>query len=189
MNSPRGMLGGRYEYEGVPMECRYCHTRRDGMNEHGYCHSRSHSQGQICSHDWVETPEQTSPAVGQWSPFVVGLPPQTEERQPILPEDSSERKAMPIYSGVIRYFPRALAYIARISKFGNDKHNPGQPLHWAKDKSNDHADCCARHLVDLGTTDSEGYRHSGYLAWRALANLEEELEAEEKQNANSNSSH
>ena len=35
----------------------------------------------------------------------------------------------------------ALAEVARVSKAGNDQHNPGQPLHWARDKSADHADC------------------------------------------------
>jgi hypothetical protein len=96
---------------------------------------------------------------------------------PVLSVDSQERKDTPIYSGVLAYFPRALAYIAKVSKAGNDKHNPGQPLHWSKDKSNDHADCVARHLIENGETDPEdGLRHSGKLAWRALALLEIELE-------------
>lgn len=96
-----------------------------------------------------------------------------------LPEDSTERKQIPITTGVLDYFPRALAYVARISKAGNDKHNPNEPLHWAKHKSTDHADCIGRHLLERGLIDSEGVRHSGYLAWRGLALLEMELEAEE----------
>jgi hypothetical protein len=98
----------------------------------------------------------------------------------LLPEDSATRKNIPVTTGVIDYFPRALAYIAMISKYGNDKHNPGEPLHWAREKSTDHADCIARHLIDRGTKDSEGFRHSGYMGWRSLANLELELEAAEK---------
>jgi hypothetical protein len=95
----------------------------------------------------------------------------------VLPTGSRERKDTPIYSGVMAYFPRAMAYIAKVSKAGNDKHNPGQPLHWSKDKSNDHADCVARHLIEHGSIDPEdGLRHSGKLAWRALALLETELE-------------
>lgn len=75
--------------------------------------------------------------------------------------------------------PRALAYVARVSKAGNDKHNPGQPLHWAKEKSTDHADCIARHLIDRETVDPEdGLLHAGKLAWRALALLETQLERE-----------
>lgn len=95
----------------------------------------------------------------------------------LLPSDSEERKNTPIYSGVMRYFPRALAYIAKVSKAGNDKHNPGQPLQWSKDKSNDHLDCVARHLTEAGTVDPEDdLLHDGKLAWRALANLETILE-------------
>lgn len=97
----------------------------------------------------------------------------------LLPANSTERKNTPVYSGVMAYFPRALAYVAQVSKAGNDKHNPGEPLHWSKDKSNDHADCVARHLIEHGTVDAEDkLRHSGKLAWRALALLEIELENE-----------
>lgn len=100
---------------------------------------------------------------------------------PALPTDSQARKDTPIYSGVLRYFPRALAYIAKVSKAGNDKHNPGQPLHWSKGKSNDHADCLARHLIEAGTIDpDDNLRHSGKAAWRAMALLETELEDAEK---------
>lgn len=89
---------------------------------------------------------------------------------------SQERKDRPVFSGVLNYFPDAIAYVAMISKIGNDKHNPGQPLHWSRDKSSDHKDCIARHLIDAGSMDPDGIRHSGFLAWRALANLQIELE-------------
>ncbi len=69
-----------------------------------------------------------------------------------------------------------LAEIARVSKVGNDQHNPGQPLHWDRTKSLDHADCLVRHLMDRGTIDSDGQRHSAKAAWRALALLQTELE-------------
>lgn len=94
-----------------------------------------------------------------------------------LPTAASERKDVPIYSGVLKYFPDAIAYIAKISKAGNDQHNPGQPLHWSREKSGDHHDCVSRHLLESGTVDSDGLRHSGKLAWRALALLQLELEA------------
>jgi hypothetical protein len=95
-----------------------------------------------------------------------------------LPTDSQARKDTPVFSGCLNYFPLALAEIARLSKAGNDKHNPGQPLHWSRGKSNDHKDCIARHLLEAGTIDNEdGHRHSTKLAWRALANLQLELEA------------
>lgn len=103
----------------------------------------------------------------------------TAERKPLLPLDAATRKGTPITSGVIDYFPLAMAEVARCSKAGNDQHNPGQPLHWSKGKSTDHADCIARHLIDRGTVDpTDGIRHSAKLAWRALALLQLEMEAE-----------
>lgn len=96
-----------------------------------------------------------------------------------LPTDSVTRKGMPVASGAMHYFPRALAYLSMISKLGNDKHNPGEPLHWSKEKSYDHLDCIARHLIDAGKRGDGGMRESGYLFWRAAANLECELEAAE----------
>jgi hypothetical protein len=95
-----------------------------------------------------------------------------------LPQDAAARKAAPMAEGLLWYFPNALAEVARVSKAGNDQHNPGQPLHHDRAKSTDHADCIIRHLVDAGTIDSDGQRHSAKVAWRALALLQEELERE-----------
>jgi hypothetical protein len=95
-----------------------------------------------------------------------------------LPDDHAERKAIPIMSGVLDYFPAALAEVARISKLGNDQHNPGQPMHWARGKSADHPDTIVRHLMARGTRDTDGARHSAKAAWRTLALLQEEIEAE-----------
>jgi hypothetical protein len=94
-----------------------------------------------------------------------------------LPTDSAERKDIPLQTGCIDYFTAALAYVAQISKAGNDKHNPGQPLHWARGKSSDHADCIQRHQSERGTIDDDGFLHEGKVAWRALAQLQEALEA------------
>jgi hypothetical protein len=71
-----------------------------------------------------------------------------------LPTDSAERKDIPLYSGVLKYAPAALAGMARISKAGNDKHNPGEPLHHARGKSNDHPDCIVRHAVDVADIEA-----------------------------------
>jgi hypothetical protein len=97
----------------------------------------------------------------------------------MLPTDAKERKGLPMARGALDYFPRALAYLAHVSKIGNDQHNPGQPMHWALDKSTDHADCILRHMAERGTFDVDGVRHSGKMLWRAAANLEIELRAEE----------
>lgn len=94
---------------------------------------------------------------------------------------AEERKAHPVTRGVLDYFPDALLEVAHCSKVGNDQHNPGQPMHWAKEKSTDEADALVRHLMDRGKFDSDGVRHSAKVAWRALALLQREIEAERSQ--------
>jgi hypothetical protein len=100
---------------------------------------------------------------------------------PRYPKSSAGRKALPIAEGVLDYFPDAIAYVAFVSRLGNEKHNPGEKMHWSREKSTDHRDCIARHLVESGTYDVEGVLHDGALAWRALANLQLKLEELEKQ--------
>lgn len=96
-----------------------------------------------------------------------------------LPTDAKARKATPVYSGFLKYFPRAIAEVARVSQAGNDQHNPGKPLHWDRSKSGDELDALSRHLLEAGGIDTDGQRHSAKLVWRALANLEKELEGAE----------
>lgn len=91
---------------------------------------------------------------------------------------AQERKQRPLASGVLDYFPDALMEVAYCSWKGNEQHNPGEPLHWAKEKSTDEPDALLRHLKDRGTFDSDGVRHSAKVAWRALAMLQREIEAE-----------
>lgn len=93
-----------------------------------------------------------------------------------LPTDAAERKDVPIASGVLDYFPDALIAVARLSQKGNEQHNPGQPLHWDRDKSTDEADALMRHFLDRGTLDKDGMPHSAKVAWRALALLQKEEE-------------
>jgi hypothetical protein len=100
----------------------------------------------------------------------------------MLPTDAQKRKEVPIFSGVLKYFPDALAEVAIVSYVGNNRHNPGQPLHWAREKSTDQEDCLLRHLIEAGTIDeTDGMRHTAKVAWRALAMLQLEIE---RDNAN-----
>ncbi len=99
--------------------------------------------------------------------------------------NSAARKGMPVFSGFMQYFPDAMLAVAEHSRKANDKHNPGEPLHWSKDKSKDHADCIARHLLDIGPTWDErdpelGSLHATALAWRAMALLQTVLERQGK---------
>lgn len=96
----------------------------------------------------------------------------------VLPTDSQARKGIPVCTGVLDYFPAALAEVAKVSRAGNEKHNPGQPMHHNRGKSSDHADTIVRHLMERGEIDlDDGLRHSAKVAWRSLAMLQEELEA------------
>ena len=79
-------------------------------------------------------------------------------------------------TGLLDYFPDACAAVAAVSVAGNKQHNGDQPLHWARGKSADHADTIIRHLMERGTLDTDGARHSAKVAWRALALLQQELE-------------
>lgn len=99
------------------------------------------------------------------------------QRARLLECSSDERKGFAVTSGLLDYFPDAVAAVAQVSYLGNQKHNPGEPMHWARGKSMDHADCIARHLIERGGFDGP-IRHTAALAWRALALLQEELEAD-----------
>jgi hypothetical protein len=96
------------------------------------------------------------------------------------PRSSAERKGDPLYDGCFAYFPAALALVARLSRKGNDKHNPGEPVHWARGKSTDHNNCELRHMLDAayGGMDENGMDHRVAKAWRALADLQEAAERE-----------
>lgn len=93
-----------------------------------------------------------------------------------LPVDSASRKEIPLFRGPLRYFPAALAGVAKVCKLGNDKHNPGEDMHHARGKSSDHADCQLRHLMDMSEDfghgvgrDENGVPQVDLNAWRALA--------------------
>ena len=96
-----------------------------------------------------------------------------------LPTDAQKRKEMPIFRGVLMYFPDAIAEIAKVSHVGNNRHNPGEPLHWARGKSTDQEDCLIRHLLEAGKLDDDGMRHTAKVAWRALAMLQLEIERDD----------
>lgn len=95
-------------------------------------------------------------------------------------EIKTDRKNMPVYTGVLKYFPDALKYVSRVSKSGNDQHHPDKPLHWDKTKSTDNEDALVRHLIDHthNPMDDDNILHLGKVAWRALAALQIYLENE-----------
>lgn len=97
-----------------------------------------------------------------------------------LPTDDKSRKALPIFRGVMMYFPDALLAVAEVSRIGNDQHNPGQPLHWAREKSIEQMDTALRHQMDHGTgvfKDTDGTWHLAKAIWRLAAELQLTIEA------------
>ena len=84
-----------------------------------------------------------------------------------LPTDSQARKLIPLYSGLVKYFPDALVAVAKVSYDGNEQHHPGTNVHWDRTKSTDELDALMRHIVD---------EEWDKVAWRALAHLQKELE-------------
>ena len=100
------------------------------------------------------------------------------EAEVVTPTDkAAQRKATPVFSGVLKYFPNALKEVSKCSKAGNDQHHPDKPLHWDMDKSKDEYDALTRHLIDhtINPIDDDGMLHLTKVAWRALAGLERYL--------------
>lgn len=101
-------------------------------------------------------------------------------RATTLPTEGAARKTYPVASGFLDYFPDAVVAVANVSFVGNEQHNPGEPLHWARGKSTDESDTMIRHFLQRGSLDTDGIRHSAKMCWRALAILQKEIEGESR---------
>ena len=94
----------------------------------------------------------------------------------MLTKDKEERKTIPLFRGLFRYFPDALAAVAQLSFIGNEQHNPGQEMFDNREKSNDDYDCALRHMLEAEDVDHDGVIHATKVAWRALRALQKILE-------------
>lgn len=97
-----------------------------------------------------------------------------------LPDDRDARNALPIWDGLMTYFPDAWAEITRVSVEGNKQHGLG-PLHWERTVSTDHENKVMRHMLDHAAgkvRDTDGTMHLAKAAWRILAALQTAIEAE-----------
>jgi hypothetical protein len=88
----------------------------------------------------------------------------------VLPEEAERRKAIPVYTGFIQYFPRAIVAVTECSVKGRNQHHPDGPLYWDRNKSADDKDALMRHVLEQNWAAA---------AWRAMAVLEKELETKE----------
>lgn len=108
-----------------------------------------------------------------------------DRNAPTWPDNVSPRKGQPLALGVFAYFPNALRAVSECSRIGNDKHSPGEALHWKKDASVDDADAAARHLIDAVSRgplelNEDGIAHVVAFAWRALAFAERALTGDDR---------
>ena len=98
-----------------------------------------------------------------------------------MPHSAAARKQTPVATGVLAYFPDAIAEVGKVSYIGNEQHNPGQPLHWARGKSTDQLDAAVRHIMDYlkgDRRDEKGNLLLAQAAWRILAQAQLDLETE-----------
>ena len=126
--------------------------------------------------DFLDIMEQIKRSKKSYAPIAVGEG-DVELEQELATDKHKERKDTPVFSGVINYFPDAICAVARCSKIGNDQHNKGEPLHWAREKSTDEPDALLRHLMEYDQIDDDGILHATKVAWRGLALLQRTLEA------------
>lgn len=99
-----------------------------------------------------------------------------------LPEDDAARKSIPIWTFLIEYFPDAFLAVVDVAVKGNRQHNPGQPIHWDREKSVDQMNTAIRHMWDhsLGSTrDVDGCYHLAKAIWRLSAELQLTIEGED----------
>lgn len=87
---------------------------------------------------------------------------------------SARRKDQPVAEGFLDYFPAAIRLGSELSRLGNEKHNPGQPMHHARGKSGDHANCIVRHQMSFEEIDADTELAEAVMVfWRAGAQLQE----------------
>ena len=99
-----------------------------------------------------------------------------------LPSEYAARKGAQLWDFQFGYFPDAWLAVADVAIIGNAQHNPGEPLHWAREKSNDQLNCAFRHLFDYAQgkhLDIDGARHLAKAIWRLMAQCQLDIERDE----------
>lgn len=98
-----------------------------------------------------------------------------------IPTSDEARKALPLYTFQFDYFPDAWLAVVGVAVAGNNQHNPGQPLRWAREKSTDQMNTAFRHQFDYGSgikKDTDGQYHLAKAIWRLMAQLQLDIEKE-----------
>jgi hypothetical protein len=98
-----------------------------------------------------------------------------------LPTDNAKRKALPLWDYMFGYFPDSFLAEVEVAVAGNNQHNQGEALHWAREKSTDQLNTAFRHQFDYGKgvkRDIDGCWHLAKAIWRLRAQLQLDIEAE-----------
>ncbi len=88
-----------------------------------------------------------------------------------LTTDSDERKRLPMLAVLAGYFAAAMAGLTRHAVRSNEKHNPGEPVHWARGKSTDHPECVLRHSWDIAEMTAWCRANRGHPDWEKNVTL------------------
>lgn len=120
----------------------------------------------------------------------------------IFGHDYQQRKNLPIFSFLTRYFPKAMVEVVKVCVAGNAQHNPELPLtdiNWSRGKSTDQLNTAMRHLMDHATSgpidqeppevlaaigaENGGTYHLAKAIWRIAAELELTIEKRDAERA------
>ena len=93
-------------------------------------------------------------------------------------KDPQKDGKLPVFSGVMGRFPRALKLVADISEWGAARRDlPPGDMSFLDMDPNDLRDALGRHLLDEAIEGIyNGFLHAGQQAWNTLARLEIMLE-------------
>jgi len=115
----------------------------------------------------------------------------------LYPENDKERKNTQVFKMRTRYFPKALREVTKVCVANNVRYNPDREpadINWARDKSKDQLGSLDRHIterevdgkvfeaIDPAIAAKVGFDRIYVMAeaaWRALAQLELDIEAME----------
>lgn len=115
----------------------------------------------------------------------------------LFPEDDRERKMLPVFKMLTRYFPKSMREVTRVCVANNVRYNPDREpadINWARGKSKDQLGCAFRHIAEREVdgkvfetvppevTKTTGIERVYVLAeamWRLGAALELDIEAQE----------
>lgn len=127
--------------------------------------------------DYVTTSDPTDLAARHCTP-PAAVPNAVPDPRPVgwrmqHSEDSQRRKDQPVFAGFLQYMPAAIRLASELSRIGNEKHNPGEPMYHNRSKSSDNGEALVRHQMDVGQIDPDtDLDYAVHVFWRAGIQLQ-----------------